>query len=133
FRDGGNYSGHALTPPAPRYDPRQVAATMVRLARHPRASSTVGGAAHLLRLGHFLIPGFSRLLGWGTARAIGRARHVAVSSANLFRPPMGQRRIDGGWRRRASAAPTGGLIAVGTLGAAVLGWYLLRRLSRAPR
>lgn len=132
FRDGGNYSGHALTPPAPLYDPRRVAAAMVRLARHPHSSTTVGGTARLLRLAHFLVPGFTRLLGWGTARAIDRARNVPVSSGNLFHPPLGQRRIDGGWREPASAqSHATGLLAVGvgTLGAAVLGWYLVRRLN----
>ncbi|WP_252271308.1 SDR family oxidoreductase [Pseudomonas subflava] len=128
FRDGGNYSGHALTPPPPRYDPREVAATMVRLALHPRASSTVGGMAHLLRLAHFLVPGFAQLAGWGTARAIGRARHTPVSSGNLFHPPLGQRRIDGGWRQPASKQ-TNTLLALGALGAAAAGWYLVRRLN----
>src|SRR3546814_7176642 len=84
--------------PPPLLDPRQVADAMVSLALHPRHTTSVGATATLLRLAHFLTPGFDRLNGLLTGFALGRAQRVAPSSGNLFHPPLGQRRIDGGWR-----------------------------------
>lgn len=98
FRDGGNYAGRSLQPPPPLIDPRQVANAMVSLALHPRHTTSVGATATLLRLANFLTPGFDRLNGLITGVALGRAQRVPTSSGNLFHPPLGQRRIDGGWR-----------------------------------
>jgi len=98
FRDGGNYAGRSLQPPPPLIDPRQVANAMVSLALHPRHTTSVGATATLLRLANFLTPGFDRLNGLITGFALGRAQRVPTSSGNLFPPPLGQRRIDGGWR-----------------------------------
>ncbi len=98
FRDGGNYAGRSLQPPPPLIDPRQVANAMVSLALHPRHTTSVGATATLLRLANFLTPGFDRLNGLITGFALGRAQRVPTSSGNLFHPPLGQRRIDGGWR-----------------------------------
>jgi NAD(P)-dependent dehydrogenase (short-subunit alcohol dehydrogenase family) len=98
FRDGGNYAGRSLQPPPPLIDPRQVANAMVSLALHPRHTTSAGATATLLRLANFLTPGFDRLNGLITGFALGRAQRVPTSSGNLFHPPLGQRRIDGGWR-----------------------------------
>lgn len=98
FRDGGNYTGSALKPPPPLYDPRLVADAMVELALNPKASKTVGATATALRLGHFLIPGFAQLAGLVTSYAFKHANRSAQSSGNLFHIPGGARGIDGGWR-----------------------------------
>jgi short-subunit dehydrogenase len=98
FRDGGNYTGHALTPPSPIYDPHLVAEAMVNCAIKPRASTTVGAAAHAARLSHFLLPGFTHLVGWFTRWGIRRSPADAASSGNLFTPPRGARHVEGGWR-----------------------------------
>lgn len=126
FRDGGNYAGRALQPPPPVYDPRRVAEAMVRLARQPRKATTVGATAGLLRLGHALLPGFNWLSGRLTGMALSRAHHAPTSSGNLFHPPGGERRIDGGWR---SPHTQRNLLLVGTLGAALLGWWVVRQQS----
>ncbi len=125
FRDGGNYAGRSLQPPPPLCDPRQVAEAMVGLARHPRRSVTVGAAASMLRLAHFITPGFDRLAGLLTATALRRAQRVAPSAGNLFHPALGQRRIDGGWRKTAPT-PTALWIA-GGLAVGAVGWLLARR------
>lgn len=58
FRDAGNFTGHTLKPPPPIYDPHRVAQAMVACAIRPRPSTTVGSAATLARVAHFLTPGF---------------------------------------------------------------------------
>lgn len=123
FRDGGNFVGRALKPPPPLYDPRQIAATMVRLARHPQSTAPVGLLPHLLRLAQSL-PGFDHCYGLAIGRVLERARRLPTSPGNLFHPPMGQRRIDGGWRalpqRRAGPWLAAGALVVGVVGALLL-------------
>jgi len=106
FRDGGNYTGHALKPPSPIYDPQRVAQAMVNCAIKPRASTTVGAAAHAARLSHFLVPGFTRLVGWFTRRGIRKSPASAPSSGNLFAPPSGTRRVEGEWREESAKPST---------------------------
>lgn len=125
FRDGGNYTGRALVPPPPRYDPRRVAEAMVRRALHPRDTTPVGATASLLRLAHALTPGFDRLNGLLTGMALRRANQAARSSGNLFDPPGGDRCIDGGWR--TAEGPDKRLLLAGGLLFGVVGALLLRR------
>ncbi len=121
FRDGGNYAGRSLQPPPPLIDPRQVANAMVSLALHPRHTTSVGATATLLRLANFLTPGFDRLNGLITGFALGRSQRVPTSSGNLFHPPLGQRRIDGGWRSEEDGKRW---LLIGGVAAGVLGLCL---------
>jgi NAD(P)-dependent dehydrogenase (short-subunit alcohol dehydrogenase family) len=114
FRDGGNYTGHALKPPSPIYDPHLVAQAMVNCAIKPRPSTTVGAAAHAARLTHFLVPGFTHLAGWFTRWGIRRSPADAPSPGNLFAPPSGTRRVEGRWREE-SAKPSAVVALVSTL------------------
>ncbi|WP_161866432.1 SDR family oxidoreductase [Pseudomonas yangonensis] len=129
FRDGGNFTGHELSPPPPRYDPRRVAEAMVKMALNPRPSRTVGSAATLLRLGHFLVPGFAQISALLVGRAIRRGQPAQRSTGNLFQPPSGERRIEGGWRTQSTARPVPVLLAC-TAAALLLGWGL-RRLRKS--
>lgn len=105
FRDGGNYTGHALKPPSPVYDPHLVAKAIVECAITPRATTTVGGAARVARVSHFLVPGLAQLMGWLTSRAISHSPASAISSGNLFEPPSDRRSVEGGWREKKINAP----------------------------
>lgn len=120
FRDGGNYAGRSLQPPPPLCDPRQVAEAMVSLTLHPRHTTSVGLTATLLRFAHFITPGFDRLSGLLTGAALGSADRIAPSAGNLFHPALGERRIDGGWRkdakRQRNLLMAGGIAAAGVLG-----------------
>lgn len=105
FRDGGNYTGHALKPPSPIYDPHLVAKAIVECAITPRATITVGGAARVARVSHFLFPRLTQFMGWLTRRAISHSPGSAISSGNLFEPPSDRRSVEGGWRERKVNAP----------------------------
>ncbi|MFJ5282800.1 SDR family oxidoreductase [Pseudomonas sp. NPDC088429] len=119
FRDGGDFTGHALKPPPPVYDPRLVAAAMVRCALRPKQSVTVGRAATLARIAHFLIPGFPQISGWLTRLALQHRPQAHSSAGNLYSPSNEQRRIEGGWRAPTNHSPI--VIAIGAL---VLGGVL---------
>lgn len=124
FRDGANFTGHALKPPPPVYDPHRVAEAMVACALQPRKSTTVGSAATAARVAHFLVPGFAQLYGWLTRFALGRSPQAETSSGNLFSTCAGQRRVEGGWRQANRPAPFL-LIAVGA--ALLLGGVAIAR------
>jgi len=115
FRDGANFTGHALKPPPPVYDPHRVAEAMISCALNPKPTTTVGSAAVLARAAHFLLPGFAQLSGWLTRWGLNRSPASASSPGNLFAPPSGERRVEGGWRKPARR-PTPLLVA----GAALL-------------
>lgn len=122
---GANYTGRALSAPPPVYDARRVAAAIVRLAQHPRRTTTVGIVADLVRLGHFLAPDLSaRIMARFMAAYFRRARSAPVTDGNLFASPGDEARIDGGFRsprqRRigslaGAAALVGGVALLATL------------------
>ncbi|AVD91513.1 short-chain dehydrogenase [Pseudomonas sp. SWI36] len=126
FRDGGNYTGHTLTPPGPVYDPEMVAKAMVACAISPRAHTTVGAAARLAHLASYLIPGLPLLSGRLTRWGINRSPIAEASSGNLFDPPSGRRGIDGGWRKPKDKTPL-------LIGAAALGILVGFTLTHSRR
>ncbi|WP_397453173.1 SDR family oxidoreductase [Pseudomonas sp. NA-150] len=118
FRDAGNYTGHSLRPPFPIYDPHNVAKAMVDCAVKPRVSTTVGSAAHLVRMAHFLLPGFNRLAGWITQLSLDRRPQSARTPGNLFEPTDNVRRAEGGWRNPQRQVP---VFLVATASVLILG------------
>ena len=126
FRDGGNYTGHALTPPGPIYDPEQVAKAMVACAISPQAHTTVGTAARLAHLASYLVPGLPLWSGWLTRWGLNRSPGAEQSSGNLFEPPSGRRSIEGGWRNRKNRTPL-------LLSAAVIGILAVLVISHGQR
>ncbi|RRV10828.1 SDR family oxidoreductase [Pseudomonas sp. v388] len=129
FCDGGNYTGHALKPPSPVYDPHLVADAMVACAINPRPSTTVGGTAYLARFSHFLVPRLNHLIGRFTRWGIQRSPISPLSSGNLFGPPEGERRVEGG-RRDQSIKPLTILALASGLLVAGCGYVLLRSRRR---
>lgn len=124
IRDGANYTGHAIKPAPPVYDPRKVADAMVSLARRPRRTVPVGVVATIVRLAHAVTPGYARLAARTVERALARAEPVHHCSGNLFQPPAGERRIDGGWR---SPRTRRNLLVAGAAVTATAALYLSKR------
>ncbi|WP_084583810.1 SDR family oxidoreductase [Sphingomonas azotifigens] len=125
----GNYTGKAIHPPTPMLNPRRVAEAVVRLADHPRPTTLVGAQNWGVRAIHALAPTLSLKLvdRWFEGYFV-QARPAAVTSGNLFHPPGGTPRIDGGFRKPVTRRlPL--LLAGGTL-LALGGAALLRRASR---
>ncbi len=97
-----NFTGAALKPAPPVYDPLRVGRAMVRLAMHPRNSVTIGSVAPLLRFAHFAAPGLSLAI---TARVMEtffkNADCSPHTSGNLFEPLTFGTSIHGGWNSAA--------------------------------
>ncbi|MFW3613570.1 SDR family oxidoreductase [Billgrantia antri] len=123
FRDGGNYTGRAVKPVPPVYDPRRTARTIVKLARYPQPTAYVGLPAMLARLAHGM-PGYPELNASLVDFAMRRARPKAKSSGNLHAPPSGERRIDGGFRATDTRRKS---VMAASLAGVLAGFYLSRR------
>lgn len=123
FRDGGNYTGRAVKPVPPVYDPRRTARTIVNLTRYPQPTAYVGLPAMLARLAHGM-PGYQWLNASLVNFAMRRARPMANSSGNLYAPPSGERRIDGGFRSTDTRRKA---VVAAAIGGALVGFCLSRR------
>lgn len=124
FRDGGNFTGRAIKPVPPVYDPRRTAKAIVGLARRPRHSVYVGFPAVMSLFARF-VPGYSIINAALVDGSVRRARPIPRSSGNLFQPPEGERRIDGGYR--SSRLRQGALAATSAVAALMVGRWLARR------
>ncbi|CAO3435369.1 SDR family oxidoreductase [Azospirillum endophyticum] len=127
---GANYTGHALSPEGPIYDdPDDVAATMVAVARRPRARAMVGALAPLSRIGYAVAPRLvEKVAGYGMHRHFGRQPPASPSDGNLFRPVEEGRGVTGGFYR----PPPAWLSPVLVAGAAVAAIAAYRSLGRGP-
>ena len=124
---GANYTGKRLRPAPPVLDPRQVAASLVALAKTPRDVTSIGSAALPGRLAHAVAPGLTgRVSAWFTNRALNRADPAPITNGNLFEPSR-VHTIDGGHRTLATrAAPVAAVALAGALGLGLL-WALRSR------
>ena len=104
----GNYTGHRFNVVAPD-KPEQVAAAIVRVARRPRNSTSVGATAKLAPVAYALAPGLGR---WAMNRMLGlsiaRATPQDPSPGALFEPGSN----DGASRH----VPVGLIAGLGTAG-----------------
>lgn len=112
-----NYTGRRLSVSGPVTDARHVARVVLGLARHPRDSVTIGLAAHVLRLGHVLIPQVALdIAAWAIRRALSRGETAEHTSGNVLGPPAKAGGIDGGLREggasRVTAYAVGGVLAL---------------------
>ncbi|MBP0440713.1 SDR family oxidoreductase [Tianweitania sediminis] len=112
----GNYVGKELTMPPPLLDPRVVAAAVVRLVKHPRATTMVGWSGVAVRAAHSLAPDFvARSMAGVMKRYFARAKTIMVRNGNLYEPPAIPGGIDGGLRSPGGRATL--LVGLGIVGA----------------
>jgi short-subunit dehydrogenase len=122
----GNYTGAQLSQPPGSMTPERVAAAVVRLARRPRATTTVGAPASLLKLGQFATPITGPIMDRLLDRWAKRAPRARATSGTIYEPPGKVSGIRSGTVRPSGRHKT--VLALGaTLAAAALGVQLLRR------
>lgn len=128
YRNAANFAGRIGRPPPPIDTPEKVAAAIVRCARRPRATMTVGLANRLIQFGFVATPALYDVLVGPLMRVAGLSREpVEPHEGNVFAPtPPAAEAVRGG-RKRPWAAPTGAAVA----GLALAGAITARRhLSR---
>ncbi|GIF13775.1 SDR family NAD(P)-dependent oxidoreductase [Actinoplanes teichomyceticus] len=125
YRTAANFAGRFGQPPPPVDSPERVAAAIVRCARRPRATVTLGLASRIIRFGFVATPALYDVLVGPLMRIAGLSRErVAPHTGNVFAPapqPPGPARpapARPGWWPAAALA--GGLLA----------WQSVRRSRR---
>lgn len=104
---GANYVEREMGAPPPVLDPRTVASAIVRVARHPQPTTTVGVVTNAVRLAHLLAPNLTASsIGRFMATYFKRAPEISGSNGNLFSPSRDAARIDGGFRSRSGTSRT---------------------------
>jgi NAD(P)-dependent dehydrogenase (short-subunit alcohol dehydrogenase family) len=130
FAQAANYTGRAIRPIEPVYDPEAVAGAIVGLIEHPEREVVVGGAGKQMILMRRLAPGlFDRM----TARHVEATqltdRPAPNSPGNLFTPATAPAAVHGGWTQTGSTLNIVGAVALGAAALAGLGlgaWMLGR-------
>jgi short-subunit dehydrogenase len=130
FEHSANYTGRAVKPPRPVYDPDDVARAIVAAAERPRREVFVGGAARAMNALHALAP----TLYEQAARALTdfdqfEERPAPSTPGAVLDPVPSGTGVRGGWRawRATHRSPTRA-VAIGT--AIVLPAYLALRAMR---
>jgi short-subunit dehydrogenase len=99
FTNAANHTGRRLRSIPPAGSPWRIAAAIVRCARRPRRTVTVGVTGWILLIGHRVTP---RLAEWVVARWSGAlvttSETAPGTSGNLF-GPLDSGAVDGGFRR----------------------------------
>ena len=123
FQQAANFTGRAVQPLEPVYDPNIVSDQILRLLKRPTPEVYAGNAGRFLTGLRRLIP---RTVERFTARQVEQdhfqERSAPPSTGNLFRPTPQMARVDGGWngkkrllrRPAARLAITGALLAIPT-------------------
>lgn len=129
IQHAGNYTGRALKPAPPVYDPRRVARAVVDLIEKPVSKRSVGGVATFLKLAYALFPRLSRRITAGIIEGyLKNADELTPTNGNVLQPVDHGRGIDGGWRLPTSSNQVLRRSALLVAGVAV-GLLLLTRRS----
>jgi short-subunit dehydrogenase len=83
----GNYTGKALKPAPPVYDPKRLAQAMLKVIKKPgnHANTYVGSASLLLKFSHALFPELTtKLTGFVMRKYFNAADELPATNGNLF-------------------------------------------------
>lgn len=98
MQHAANYTGKALKPAPPVFDPQKVAAAAVQLSHQPQPLRTVGFVSPLLRLGHAIAPQLMRNITAVVIRNyLKAAPEIEKTEGNIFHPQEHGVAIHGGW------------------------------------
>lgn len=136
WQHGANYTGRAVKPVPPIYEPEQVAETIVACARRPRRVTYVGLAGPIITTCHKISPTiYEEIAGPVVERVLFQGSKPAeISEGNIFQPsrePMAER---GGWPAHGPLVDRVGILSAAAGVAGIAGWWWARRArKRLPR
>jgi short-subunit dehydrogenase len=80
-----NYTGKALKPAPPVYDPQRVAQAMVKVAAYPSSNTYIGSMSLLFKLSHAIFPErTTKMTGFFMRRYFKQADEIHPTSGNAF-------------------------------------------------
>lgn len=135
IQHAANYTGKAIRPAPPVYDPRKVARAVVSIIRSPRSKATIGASAAFLRLAYNLFPALARnITAFAVRTYLKNAYPMPPASGNILHPVEYGTSVDGGWRRPLVQSKGGksALLVAGIAGLTV-GLMLLKRQKAGVR
>ncbi|GIF05030.1 short-chain dehydrogenase [Actinoplanes siamensis] len=101
YRNAANFAGRIGRPPPPIDTADKVAEAIVRCARRPRGTVTVGAANRLILFGFVATPALYDLLVGPLMRIAGLSRErIGPHPGNVFAPPPASAESAGGGRKR---------------------------------
>jgi short-subunit dehydrogenase len=128
IQHAANYTGKAIKPAPPVYDPRRLAMAIVKLAEHPRAEVMVGSVSSILRYAH----GFFPQLTTGIAKMVistylKQAKAANKTNGNIFNTLAFGNSVFGGWGPPGKPKAHQKYIAAGLILSAALGLTMLKK------
>lgn len=98
IQHAANYTGKALKPAPPVYDPRRLAMAIVKLAENPKSELMIGSVSSLLRFAYGLFPGITTTITKGVISTyLKHARAAQQTSGNIFNTLAFGNSVFGGW------------------------------------
>jgi short-subunit dehydrogenase len=98
IQHAANYTGAALRPAPPVYDPQKVARVVAGLVLRPRSAVTIGSVSTFLKLAHLFFPVLSRNI---TAKVMEtyfkKADHIPHTPGNVLETVEYGTSVYGGW------------------------------------
>lgn len=102
IQHAANFTGVALRPAPPVYNPARVADAAVELALQPQHSKVVGSMSLFLKFANAFFPGISRRVTAGMINSYFKsAATIEPTDGNLFKPAEFGSSIYGGWNSTA--------------------------------
>lgn len=130
MQHAANYTGKVLRPAPPVYSAERVAFAMVKLAQHPKSSTTTDFAAPFLKLAYTAFPSLTlRITAKVMDNYFNSAHSISSTSGNVLSPVKYGSSISGGWQyllqKKALNKPVKGAAFLTGLG---IGLMLLSKL-----
>lgn len=128
IQHAANYTGKALKPAPPVYDPRRLAMAIVKLADNPRSELMIGSVSSLLRLAYGILPGFSTTVTKAVISTyLKQAKQASKTNGNLFNTLAFGTSVFGGWGLPGRPRAHQKYLAAGLLLTSTLGLLLLKK------
>lgn len=122
MQHAANYTGKAIMPAPPVYDPRRVARAILKTVHKPVSRKTIGAASALLRCTYAVLPSLTRNITSMFIRTyLRRANTIDNTPGNVLSPVDYGTGVYGGWINRFKPRPrTVVLAALSLIGVSLL-------------
>ncbi len=127
IQHAANYTGKAIRPAPPVYDPRRLAMAVLKLAEHPQSELMVGSVSTLLRFAYGLLPGLTvKVTKAVISGYLKQAKSAEKTNGNAFNTLAFGNAVFGGWGLPGKPKAHQKYLATGLIFTAAIGMLLLR-------
>jgi short-subunit dehydrogenase len=128
IQHAANYTGKALKPAPPVYDPRRLAMAIVSLADNPRSELMVGSVSSLLRFAYGIFPGITTTVTKAVISTyLNQAKDSSKTNGNIFNTLAFGNAVFGGWGLPGRPKAHRKYLAAGLIITSALSFMLLRK------